>query len=296
MDSFLRKKPDLQSGIITTIPRLRRIIPLNVEKGYLRVSYENQIGFVDINNFVSRADFANLAFAKNKGWLPISHRNGDKLVTKSGEEFHLNDILGYVTNSHRGVIVSANGNTGPQLRSRVEILNQQANIWGYSRVDGHGNVWWKKSDLLVEAEIKSPTTITTDELMKREIYSIAFENKNSVRGIVSSEGVYRTDDGLNWTLIPQFGKQNYPVNIHPNGTWFVGSYKSGNKGKSFDPFIRWDLITQAIETSYHMNPRSLRLTQIEAMPDSQVQIYVDTGISKIKLRGALHGATWNVVR
>lgn len=304
IDTYLRKGPTptsgptagLPTGILTTIPRLHRILPLALENGFLKIKYANQIGYADINNFVSRADFANLAYSKKGSWMTVSHRNGTSLVTKSGQQIPLRDILGYVTNSHRGVVMRASGNTGPQLLSRVEILKSTANVWAQSKLEEHGEVWWKKSNLLIEDESKSPTTITTDELMKREIYSIAFESKDSLRGLVSSEGVYRTENGLTWTLLPFFGKQNYPVNIHPNGNWFIGSYKSVNEGKSFDPFIRWEQIAQAIESALHRNPKVLRLTQIEALPNSQVQIHVDTGVNKIKLRSSLSNLYWSVVK
>lgn len=300
IDTYLRKGPEIPSGIVTTIPRLRRVLPLAIENGFLKIQYENKIGYADINNFVSRADFANLAYSPKGNWMTISHRNGAFLVTKAGTQVPVKDILGYVTNSHRGVVVRPSGSSGPQLLSRVEILKPTANVWASSKLEGHGEVWWKKSNLLIEDEVKSSTTITTDELMKREIYSIAFESKDSLRGIVSSEGVYRTEDGLKWTLIPLFGKQNYPVNIHPNGNWFVGSYKSVNEGKSFEPFIRWDQIAQAIESALHRNPKVLRLTQIESLPNSQVQIYVDTGVNKIKLRSSLSSFSsnlnWSVIK
>ncbi|HEX7673858.1 MAG TPA: hypothetical protein VF412_06795 [Bdellovibrio sp.] len=296
IDTYLRKRPEIPSGIVTTLPRLRRVIPLAIEKGFLKIQFENQIGYADINNFVSRADFANLAYSVKSNWITVNYRNGDMLVTTTGQQIPLKDILGFAPNQHRGIVIRTSRATGPQIHSRVEIIKPEANVWAISRLDGHGEVWWKKSNLLVEEEPKSATTITTDELMKREIYSLAFENKNSLRGLVSSEGVYRTEDGLTWTLIPQFGKKNYPVNIHPNGTWFVGSYKSNNEGKSFDPFIRWDQIASAIEGAYHRNSRLLRLTQIEALPNSQVQIYVDTGISKVKLRSSLEGGSWSVIK
>lgn len=297
IDTYLRKGPEIPSGIVTTIPRLRRVIPLAIENGFLKISYENKIGYADINNFVSRADFANLAYSPKGSWMTISHRNGAFLVTKAGTQVPVKDILGYVTNSHRGIVIRPGANSsGPRILSRVEILKSSANVWASSKLTGHGDVWWKKNNLLIEDEISSAKTITTDELMKREIYSIAFENKDSLRGIVSSEGIYRTENGLTWTLIPLFGSQNYPVNIHPNGNWFVGSYKSINEGKSFDPFIRWEQIAQAIESALHRNPKVLRLTQIEALPNSQVQIYVDTGVNKIKLRSSLSNLNWSVIK
>lgn len=297
IDTYLRKAPSTSSAVLTTLPRLRRVVPLEIQKNFLKIQYENQVGYVDITHFVSRADFANLAYHPKKNWVTVLYRNNDSLIVNKGEALPLKEILGYVTNNHRGIVKNSEGSYGPPIRARVDILKPEASVWGLSQLEGHGEVWWKKTQLLVPEEpTTESTTMTTEALLKREIYSIAFENKNSVKGIVSSEGVYRTEDGQTWTLIPQFGKKNYPVSIHPNGTWFVGSYKSNNQGKSFEPFIRWDSIAQAIENAYHMNPRILKLTQIEAMPNSRVQILVDTGVKKVKLRSLIGDFHWDVVR
>ncbi len=298
IDTYLRKTPVNGSEVITTLPRLQRIVPLAFEKGFLKIKYNQNVGYVDITHLTSKADFANLAYHKEKKWQAVTHRDGDALVTVTGERLPLAEIIGYVTNNHRGIVSKPLSANGPQIRSRVEILKPQANIWGISKIDGHGEVWWKKSDLLLEEKAPNHSTITTDELMKREIYSIAFENKNSVRGLVSSEGVYRTEDGKTWTLIPQFSKGNFPVSIHPNGSWFIGSYQSKNQGRSFEPFIRWDRIAEAIESTYHRNPKILKLTQIQALPNSQIQIFVETGLNRVKLRSTLSAANydWKVVK
>lgn len=297
VDTFLRQEPRFGSVILTTLPRLRRVIPIEITKNFLKIQYEGRIGFADITQFLSRADFATLAYHPQKNWQPVLYRNNNTAVTKSGEAIPLKEILGYVTNSRRGIVKKSDGITTPPIRARVEITQFEAHIWGISHIKGHGHVWWKKEDLFVEKTKPATThTLTTEQLLKREIHSIAFESSTSVRGIVSSEGIYRTEDGQIWTLIPQFEKENYPVTIHPNGTWFVGSFRSKNQGKSFEPFIRWDNIAKAIEAAYHRNPRYLKLTKIEPLPNSKVIIHVDTGNYKVKLRSLIGDLNWDVIK
>ncbi|WP_413557143.1 SH3 domain-containing protein [Bdellovibrio sp. HCB209] len=297
MDTYLRKESSSLAKVITTVPRLSRITPLGFEKGFMKIAFNGNTGFVDVNHFASRADFSNLAFVDNK-WIPITHRNGEYVVTAQRAQIPLQRVQGFVTSNTRGVVTRAVPG-GPQLLSRVEITKPEANIWALSKVDGHGEVWWKRNSSSSESHASSDkvATLTTEELMKREIYSIAFESKTSVRGIVSAEGIYTTEDGLNWKQVSFFGKQNYPVFIHPKGQWFVGSYKSSNQGQSFEPFIRWEVVADAIQASLHKNPKLMRLTQIEAVSNSQIIINVDTGSSKIKLAGSLADSTnWAVVR
>ncbi|XGC82371.1 hypothetical protein ACES2L_07765 [Bdellovibrio bacteriovorus] len=298
VETALRKEAKISAKAVVQIPPLTRVIPLEVTKSFIKLQYNGTVGYADTTHFVSRADFASLAYHPKKNWMAVLYRNNDVLITQKGETIPLSEVLGYVPNTHRGIVVKPESSFyGPPLRARVEILKPEALIWAISSVDGHGEVWWKRKNLLVEdSEKNAPDTVSTDTLLKRDIYSIAFENKNSVKGLVSSKGVYRTEDGLTWTQIPLFGKMNFPVSIHPNGTWFVGSYKSTNQGKTFEPFIRWDNIAEAIESAYHRNPKILRITQIESLPNSQVQIHVDTGGSSVKLRSSVNSFNWNVVK
>jgi hypothetical protein len=298
IDTYLRADAKIPSTIMTTIPRLHRFKVLAIEKGFIKIQYNNLTGFADINHFASRADFAQIAFHKKEKWQHIRYRENDQLVTKDGKRFPITEFIGFLPNLSRGVVVEPEDSNGPQIRSQVEIKKPEAHIWGISSIEGHGEVWWKKTDLLLGDEPSTATTISTDELLKKEIFSIAFENKNSVKGLVSAEGIYKTDDGINWVKIPDFGKQNFPLSIHPNGTWFIGPFKSTDKGKTFEPFIRWDMIAEAIESAYHRNPKILKLTQIESLSQSQVQISVETGLQKVKLRNSLNGDTseWKVVK
>lgn len=296
LDTALRATPQAQTKALLTIPRLQRFIPLEISKGFLKVQYQGKTGYADITHFVSRADFASLAYHPKKGWFGVLYRNNDMMIGLKGEVLPLKEIQGFVTPANKAVVVESRDFNGPQLRSRVEILKPEAYAWGISRVSGHGEVYWKRQNLLLEEKPAPANAVSTDELLKREIYSIAFENKDSVRGVVSSEGVYRTEDGITWTQIPLFGKKNHPVSIHPNGTWFVGSYKSTDHGKTFEPFIRWDKLTQAIQNGSPRPPKLLRLTKIESLPHSQVQIQVDTGSTKVQLKSLIGDFSWSVVR
>lgn len=297
IDTPLRKGPDMSSGKIKTLPRLQRFVPLEILPGFVKVQYENKVGYADINNFISRADFASLAYSKKLNWTPISHRDGSNLIPRNAVPVPLTEVLGYVTTSTRGIVVRTEGNSGPSLRSRVEIIKPEASLWAQSRMDGHGDIWWKKENVVKHESPKTitATTLSTDELLKREITSIAFES-NSLRGIASSDGIYRTEDGVTWNLIPEFDKKDQPVAILPNGNWFVGSFKSLDKGKTFAPFIRWELITAAIENSLHHSPKMLRLTQIEPTSDSEIQLHLHTGTQNVKIKGPLHGLSWSVIK
>lgn len=302
IETALREKPHSGSHRLALIESRKRFIPLGFEGSFIKLRYNNQIGYAEMSHFVSRADFATLAYHPKKNWVAVLHRNNNSIITQSGETLAVEDITGYVTSATKAVVASADTslNYSPPARAHVEIEEVRAFTWAQSRIKEHGDVWWKKSDLgEVQRTIasKNDDVLTTEDLLKKEIFSIAFESKDSLRGLVSCEGIYRSEDGKTWKKIPQFGQQNYPVSIHPNGTWFVGSFKSADYGRTYSPFIRWDRIAKAIENSKVItHPRYLKLTEIKPMPHSRVQISIDTGVMKVHLESLIGDINWSVVR
>lgn len=302
VDTFLRKNPG--AAVTTTIPRLTRLVPLEFKKQWVRVRYQNFEGYVDLNHFVSKSDFARYAFAKNK-WQAVTHRENNTVVGTNGEHFSLSEVRGFITTPTRGVITENSGDDKmPPLQARIEILKPEANIWAVSILPKHGEVWWKKQDLKAVAfdqssnrqAMTSSDILTTEQILKRKIFSMAFEKKK-LRGLVSAEGVFRTDDGNTWTPISDFKGQNLPVSIAGDGSWYVGAYKSLDQGASFEPFIRWERLAQTIHSSIHRAPANLRLTKIESLPSSQIQIQVDAGGTKLSFRNnASSTGEWKLVR
>lgn len=281
----LLAEPKSTSAFAGQLPFLSRISPVSISDRYIKLVYNNRTVYAPIEDFVTKADFATWIYHPEKNWTMITHRQKNFVQTKSGEQLFLAEVMGYVTNNKKGIVIRTGASMfEPSFLNKVNILHAESSVWGQSRISGHGNVWWKKEDLLeTTPTLQAPKNITSEDLLKREIYSVAFESKSSVRGVLSSNGVYRTLDGLHWTLIPLFAEQNLPVSIHPNGRWFVGSYVSMDQGRTFEPFIRWDKVAETIERTQGKTAKKLRLTKIESLPRSEVAIHIDTGSKILKL-------------
>ncbi len=295
IDTYLRQSTKTGSAVITTLPRQSRVEAISFSEGWMKIKFNNFEGYVDINHFVSRYDFAKIAYHPKTKWANISHRENEYLVTTDHKRIPISEVWGVVTNPQKAVICEAGTNT-PPLRAYTQITHLSADIWGVSDLDGHGSVWWKKNSLTSTEENKQAETITTEELFKRKIHSVAFAAKNSMKGLVSANGVYKTQDGKKWTMIPQFADKNLPVSIHPNGTWFVGSYRSINEGKTFEPFIRWDKLAEAIQEYTQKSPRIVKLTKIENLNPSHILVSIDTGTQMIKLKSNLSFENWSVLK
>lgn len=298
IDTFLRDQADSQGKLLTTIPRRARLEALEIlANGWIRVRYEGQTGYVDLHHVAARADFAVWAWHPQKNWLLVSHREGANLKTPTGEVLPLKEIQAYATHAGRAIVIQTESDQQPPLRAHVDIHRVEATLWGVSQLEGHGEVWWKKEALLMEdRDSKSESILTTEELLSREVFSYALKGVQKPEGLVSAKGIWRTDDGLRWTKIDQFGDEDLPVSINNDGSWYVGSYRSKNQGKNFEAFIRWDDLARLIEADLHRPARYLKLQKVESLPNSRVEIQVDTGIRRLRLQGLIGTSAWKVLR
>lgn len=294
-DSFLLQHPKDSSEIITTIPRGYRLIPQKFEKNYVKVQYQGRSGYIDLSSVIGRSDFAMWAFHTKKGWLGISHRENEFLLTVDKQKLKLEDFLAYASYQNRGIVTQKTNDDGPSIRSRVEIISKKAHRWTQSLLTEHGKVWWRSDEDHTQS-LDEATEISSEQLMKRRLHGVAFAPGTPLKGLVSADGVFRTEDGKNWQEIPQFSGQNFPVSIHPEGVWYVGNYRSYDEGKTFEPYIMWDKLTQQIQDNLHKVPRHLRITQIEPMSHSRIRIFLDTGVQKIKMQAHILSQEWSLVK
>lgn len=285
IDTYLRTKAGTAGKIITTIPSGTRLQTLAWSEDWIQVRQGDLIGYIDLHHVVGRADFAIWAWHKNKNWVLVSHRDGGILKTKEGASIPLSEISAYTTSEGKAIGASGESVSLP-LRAHAQIEKNEVTLWGVSRLEGHGDVWWKKEFLILNPALEGGSSITTEELFKRPIFSYAFEGHAKMEGLVSAQGIWKTTDGLTWSRVGNFGDQDFPV-AAKNGQWFVGSYQSRDKGKNFDPFIRWDTLAKTIEGRLHHPPRYVRLQKVDPVSPGLVDLLIDTGVKRLSLRIAL---------
>lgn len=295
IDTFLRDKPSNRSPIRTTLPRRTRLTAEEfTADGWIRVTVNGRQGYVDSHHLAGRADFAVWAWKKAGAWVLVSHREGTVVKGKNGETIPLADIIAYSPNAAKGIVTQIESAVLPPLRSHVEIVKTEATVWAVSDLDGHGEVWWKQNSLVMDDQKHDGEWLTTEQLLRRNVFSYALTGTAKIQGLVSADGVWKTVDGRRWTRLPDFGTQNLPVAIHPEAGWFVGSFRSPDQGKTFEPFIRWDALTRTIEENLRRPPRYVKLQKVEPLPSSRVQILVDTGVRRLSLRAHLLGNVWQI--
>jgi hypothetical protein len=295
IETGIRKEASYDSPALATIPKNSRLKILGFENGFLKTEYLAAKGYVDLGHIVSRADFAVWAYHNDKKWIPITHRENEFLVTPKKEKILFDEFSAFTVDPAKAVVIDS-GAKLPPIRSHVHILESQAAHWAASQLPGHGLVWWKKQQWSDKAPATAEITITADELLKRPIFSIALEGGKSVKGIVSAQGVFKTEDGITWTRLSNFGDQDLPVAIHSEGRWFVGSFQSFDRGKSFEPFIRWDRLAHMIEAVTGRQPKQIRLQKIENLRKGEMHFTVDTSPGRVRMVYQLADASWSVIK
>ncbi len=295
IDTSMRKSATWESPSLTTIAKNERLKILGFDNGFLKTEYRGLTGYVDLSHLVSRADFAVWAFHAEKNWLPVTHRENEFLVTAKKEKIPLVEFSSFTADPAKAVVINSDLKL-PPIRSHVHILESQAAHWVASQLPGHGLVWWKKQQWSDKVQVSQESFLTAEELLKRPIFSIALEGGKSVKGLVSAQGVFKTEDGIRWTKISEFGDQDLPVAIHSEGRWFIGSFQSFDRGKTFEPFIRWDRLAHMIEAFTGKNPRQIRLQKIEALKRGEMQLTVDTNPGRVRMLYQVADSSWSVVK
>lgn len=282
-DSFLRRSPTGKSEVLTTIPQATKLTAQIYRNRYAQVRYLDYVGFVDISELLTKFDFASFIFAKGH-WHQVKAREFDMIRTDSAEKIHLNDIKGLLTPENRGIIASSSQKI--PLWSQVETTREKFSVWNKSQLTGHGLIWWQPIGGSTQEYH------TTDELLSREVASVSFHPEKPTKGILSADGVFMTEDGINWKKLPQFDGFNGPVHYFNDSLIFVGSQRSTDGGYSFENYIQLDKLAAAIEHQFGFTPKKLLVKRIESRAPFKVKIEVDAGSRQIKMESPLFAQDW----
>lgn len=299
IDTYIRTRPQQGAPIFSTAAKGSRWIPQQIMEDWLEIQWEGQHAYLDLAHLAHRVDFSNWAYHQSRGWIRVKERFGGVLTSTSNEKFPLKEFHAFETDPKKALITESISE-GPQLRSRVLLENISASRWIMSYLDGHGEVWWKRELFKDPTRNQNKDFLDFEKIIKKDLFSLSFggggSQNHSVSGLASSHGVYRTHDGQSWEKLKEFGEENLPVCIHPDGIWFVGSSRSFDQGQSFEPFLRWDLVAEIIQSELRRPPLFLKLSRISALKGSQLEITIETGYRQIRLRGHTLGQFWNIVR
>jgi hypothetical protein len=249
-DIYLKTKADDKSETQTTIPQGTR---LKVEKfagKYALVNYQMYRGYIQLSEIMNKVDLASFVFASNQ-WHKVSHREFDQIITDKKVKIQLDQIKGMITPNNVGLIASSNQKI--PLWSQVTLLKTTLTQWQQSKTKDQGLVWWRPNKEYEQIYY------SIDELLKKNVSSVSFHPYNSMKGLVSADGVYITQNGNQWRKLSQFDSYNGPVYYFNDNLIFVGHFRSLDGGKSFENYIQIDKLASAIEYQFGFSPKQLQV-------------------------------------
>ena len=284
----LRYGPSWSAELITNMPGRSTLKIISVQDSWLKVKYTAlganstpQMGYVDLNNVLLKADFASEVMDNDGKWQKVSYRESSILHLQNQRSLAINEVKLWKTRDDLAVVTESDESQKLMLRQNLTILKTEAQVWGISQLKDHGKVFWKRP--LASELPPAEAQLSKDELLKREVFSVAWSPLNKRVGLASSHGIFATlDGGETWTYLSQFKNDNHPVSISPDGSWFVGFLKSKDLGKTFSNYLPIDYLTKIVLSRTISPPRILKISQIN-FSNSIMQITVDTGVKQLKL-------------
>ncbi len=291
-DVYLKSSAQNDGKILTTIAQGYRLKPLEFINGFFKVHYKDYVGFVSLSEALTKFDLSTMVFAAGK-WHFVKRREFDNIITSEDIKISMNSVQKLMTPDTRGIIASATQKI--PLWSQVEVVKYSRPDWLQSQLKGHGPIWWRQpsEDSLNSGNEK---TVLIDELIRQPISSVSFHPKNPLKGILSSNGVYVTEDGLHWKNLKQFEKFNGPVHYFNDLLIFVGNFRSVTGGRTFENYIQIDKLASAIEAQYGFLPKRLQVRKIETRAPFRLKIEIETGYRKIQMESPLFSQDWTAVK
>ncbi len=299
-ETSLKEKAHLKSRTIGQVLEHTKLIPLKYENGFIQVMHQGKKGFIDISVCISKFDYAYAIYAKHprtqvKQWHYVKSRLFDQIEIYDQTQIPMSAVEGLFTNEKMGIITDHKSQLPLWSKVTLKFASETPKkiTWNQSFISGHGSVWWKTPDSMATHN----DSLTIDEILKKDVYSISSHPREPKKSIISiPEGVYITSNGSTWTPLRQFKNFRGPVYYYNDNMIFVGSLRSTNQGKTFEPFINISSISSAISRNLGYQPQSVKIKKIKSERPSQISVDVITGYKTLKLQSMIYNQSWEVVK
>lgn len=263
----LRSGPNWKSQSTGSYEPHERFLIKGFRENWIHVQHpKNPLlsGYIPSDQVLTKYDFS--AAIKVAGqWRNVHYRLGNFIVTGSKQKIPIYEVQEILTKPNLAIGIDYHPSSQVLINQRYQVMDKKVHIWAKSQLPGHGEVYWKPLEKLDTSNLRGISgTITTDQILKKELYSVSVHPLNEQKAIASGEGVFLTKDGVLWNEIERFKGQNWPVYIDHKGIVYVGNLRSSDFGKSFQTFFQWEEITETLQNSLNKSPRNLKLTQIKS--------------------------------
>ncbi len=287
----IRSEPNWKSDSVIQVPAKTSLAIKRFEDTWALVQFESigqMTGWIDLSNVITKYDFASFVLVDKK-WLPVNYREGNRMISieKSGskKEIPLDKISALMTKPDLAISLVADDSQNLLLRQNLQILKTQAEAWNLSQLSGHGEVYWKNSTSSNRLNLSpnDDSTLTTEQILKREVTSTSFHPKNPNMGLAASQGIYLTTDGKIWNKLHQFKNQSFAVLIDDHGVFYVGNQRSFDGGKTFQPFLKWESLAHMIEQKQKKPAAKIHIASLSLPRAGILQMDIETDLGKLRV-------------
>lgn len=288
-----------KSAKFTTLAVGQWLRPVKFEKSWLKVEYKNETGASHFgylaydDTFLSRLKIASQIRTKEgqKQKTQVVFGKDKIFEIEIHEDWYYsgaNQVLLRDSPDKLSKTLATISPFAPLIR-----LDEKRERWGKAVVDG-SPVWWP---ILTEESLDSDLskkTFSIQELKKRELFDLAQNPTVPTLAFASARGVFKTTDSKTWHKIEEFQEENHVMAVAKNGTVFIGDKRSSNNGETFEPYIRWDSLLDAISNKNHLRNTKLLITKIEPKNASgqDLILTLDVGYQNLKVRSFDGGQSW----
>lgn len=285
----LRKEPSDTAEIMGFLSGGLRLTPIQFQGSYVQIEWKDRLYFIPFHNLLSRLNFAK-KIKVGSDWKDVLFVMGAWVKTTDGQFVGLNQIEGMVGRSHLAYVMASQTaiRSQPQLQGSVLQVVQQ----------------FTPLAVLENKQLShfiSKRVITTDQLFARKIFDMASQERVMW---ASANGIFRSFDGNLWEKLLPFKEQDFPLVISPSGKLYVGPYRSLDDGRSFQQYIRWDLVFNALKGNGIHSVSELRMKDLEFLNQSDRTLKMTLHIGrdwkkKVKLAQVIsydEGASWHPIK
>ncbi len=261
-------------------------------------------------DLIIKTDFALkalIAKAPNQDtWVNVLERSQDQVTTTTGEKINWNTVKQWhysQPNETENEIAFIHPESKSKIKGtlvpfeKIKIKKEQIHHWVESFIPQHGKVWWNlnlndNTNIFQSAEKENQLIISSEDLKNRGVYDWDTDAKKI--SIAAANGIFISEEKDTWKFLPEFGEKNYPVAVSNNESLFIGDKYSKDKGKTFNPYIRWDKVTEFAQRELEKTPEQLQITKIHIPKKFNYVVFFEVNTGDKKLTFKTHLETHQV--
>jgi hypothetical protein len=225
-------------------------------------------------------------------------RRADQIITTHKKTIAWKEIKNWVANDNVAIVkniplLATQGNLTPF--EPVKMKEHKMQYWIESLHSTHGKVWWLMNNT-PSLVADNSLVLSTQEIKERGIFDWS-TNRDSL-ALVSAKGIFISQEKDTWKHLSRFEEANFPVAVGLNKTLFVGDQYSTDNGNTFEPYIRWDILSSIVQDELEGSPEYIRIKKIYIPDEKKKNIFfeIDTGKGSFTFSTNLHKQSLRMVR